>query len=83
MPDYSSIPELRDVQKDLLTLRHRIAMVVHRRKLHAYMHYYCSSLDIASERLDELATDIEVGAAWEPPDGPDWLRDGIDLRDAT
>lgn len=81
MPDYSSIPELREIQKDLLTLRHRIAMVVHRRKLHAYMHYYCSSLDIASERLDELVSDIDVSTNWDSQDGPDWLQDGIDMRD--
>lgn len=81
MPDYSSIPELREIQKDILTLRHRIAMVVHRRKLHAYMHYYCSSLDMASERLDELVTDIDTSTNWDSQDGPDWLQDGIDMRD--
>jgi hypothetical protein len=81
LADYSSISELREIQKDLLSLRHRIAMVVHRRNIHAFMHYYCSSLDVAAERLEELVSDIKVVTSWESQDGPDWLQDGLDMRE--
>jgi hypothetical protein len=45
------------------------------------MHYYCSSLDVAAERLEELVSDIKVVTSWESQDGPDWLQDGLDMRE--